>query len=298
MSREALVTLFVGIAIVGGSYFYFHKEPCEVPITYQIGMVDPRFGVSQDEFKNDITRAIKIWGEPRDTPLFVYDPKGEITVNLIYDIRQETTEKEKVLTAAIDQTSEAADSVRRQFYVLKADYERAEQEYENQVAAFNQAQDAYNKDVARWNSVGGAPKPQFDALTREKNRLLAWRNTLEKMRQEVNRLADTVNAYINKYNLLVANINSNVDEINNDGLAGTQFEEGVYTSDENGERITIYQFVDKVDLVRVLAHEFGHALALDHNANPISIMNPVNQSDTLTLSPDDLEALKTACGIK
>lgn len=298
MSREAVITLVIGVALVGGSYFYFHKEPCEAPITYQIGVVDPQFGISAEEFKSDIARATGIWGEPRGAPLFAYDPEGEVTINLIYDIRQEATDKEKVLSATIDQTSEAANSVRQQFYALKAEYEQASAKYTAQIQAFNQAQAAYNAQVEHWNSAGGAPKAQFDALTREKERLFAWRDTLEGMQQEVDRLAEAVNAYISKYNLLVARINANVNEINNDGLAGTQFEEGLYTVDKDGERITVYQFSDKTDLIRVLAHELGHALALDHNENPDSIMNPVNQSETLMLSSEDSEALKVRCNLE
>ena len=298
MSREALATLVVGIALVGGSYLYLHKGPCEAPISYTIGTVDPRFGVSHKEFQNDINQAIALWEKHSDTPLFAYGPEGTLTINLVYDIRQATTEKEKVLTAAIDQTTQTAASVREQYLALKDAYERTQEAYSAQVAAFNTAQNAYNKEVERWNSVGGAPQPQYEALTREQERLITLRSALEQKRLEVNELADTVNAFINKYNLLVARINADVNTINNDGLAGTQFEEGMYISDEDGERIDIYQFVDKVDLVRVLAHELGHALALPHNGNPDSIMNPVNQSDTLALSLEDLAALKAECGIE
>jgi predicted Zn-dependent protease len=88
-----------------------------------------------------------------------------------------------------------------------------------------------------------------------------------------------------------------VHTINNNGLVGTQFEEGVYISDKEGKRINIYQFDNNIDLVRVLAHELGHSLRLQHNANTNSIMNPLNQGQDLSLSPEDLQELKTACGL-
>ncbi|MFA6585424.1 MAG: matrixin family metalloprotease [Candidatus Paceibacterota bacterium] len=288
----------IGTVLVVGTFLYFKKGPCEEPLTYTIGTIDPRFGVAPETFKKDLTQAIGIWEKALGTPLFAESTKGAVTINLVYDIRQQTTQKEQVLNENISQTSQTADSVRREYAMLKAQYEQAHQAYEVQLAAFNEAQARYNAKVDHWNNAGGAPKEQYDALTAEKNNLLALRGALEQKRQEVNGLADTVNTFIKKYNLLVAYINSNINAINNDGLAGTQFEEGVYVSDENGQRINVYQFVNKTDLIRVLAHELGHALALGHNTNPDSIMNPVNTSESLTVSPEDLRDLKTACGIK
>ena len=298
MARKVLAFSILGTILIASSLLFLQKSPCETPITYKIGTIDPRFGVTLDDFKKNIVQAGGIWEKPVNKTLFTYDPNGTLTINLIYDSRQQITQKEQVLNANISQTSQTADSVRQQYTALKAEYEQAQQGYATQLAAFNQAQASYNAAVDHWNSVGGAPKAQYDALTAEKDSLLAQQGALEQKMVEVNQLADAVNAFINKYNLLVSYINSNVRAINNDGLAGTQFEEGVYISDGSGKRINIYQFENQVDLIRVLAHEMGHSLGLGHNANPNSIMNPVNQSDSLTASPEDLQELTAECGIK
>src|SRR3989344_4685261 len=292
MLRRIVLLSSIGTILVIGSFLYLHQGPCATPITYKIGAVDPRFGVTPDDFKKDVLQASNIWEKPIEKPLFAYDPKGTITINLIYDNRQQITQKESEPSANISQTSATAAAVKQQYSALRAQYEQAQQEYTTLWAQFKQAQAAYNAEVDHWNSVGGAPKPQYDVLTAGKNALLAQQNALEQKRQEVNGLAETVNAFIHRYNLLVSYINSNVNAINNDGLAGTQFEEGVYISDGSGKKINIYQFGNKIDLIRVLAHELGHALALEHNANPNSIMSPVNQSESLAVSPEDLEALK------
>lgn len=49
--------------------------------------------------------------------------------------------------------------------------------------------------------------------------------------------------------------------------------------------------------MRVLAHELGHALGLDHVDDKEAIMYQLNQGDNLTLSEADIKALKTKCGI-
>jgi predicted Zn-dependent protease len=301
MVRKVLTVVslsLLGTAIVVGSYFYFQKPPCDTPITYKIGTVDPRFGVTADAFKADIAQAAGIWDKSIDKTLFTYDPNGVLTVNLVYDSRQAITQKEQTLNANINQTSETADSIKQQYTALKAQYAQAQQQYTTGLAQFTAAQTSYNNEVDYWNNRGGAPTAEYNTLANEKNTLAAEQAALEQQREQVNQLADTINAFINKYNLLVSYINSDVRAINNDGLAGTQFEEGVYISDASGRRINIYQFENQVDLIRVLAHELGHSLGLAHNANPNSIMNPINQSTSLTPSPDDLAELNTACDIK
>lgn len=300
MTRRIVVLSGICAILIAGPlvfFEYFQKPPCDTPITYKIGTVDPRFGVATDTFETDIAQAASIWDRSINKTLFVYDPNGVLTVNLVYDSRQQITQQEQVLNSNINQTSQTAASIKQQYTALKAQYTQAEQDYTTELADYNQAQASYNAEVEHWNSVGGAPTAQYNALTAEKNSLTAQANALEQKRESVNQLADTINAFINKYNLLVSYINTNVRAINNDGLAGTQFEEGVYISDASGRTINIYQFENQIDLIRVLAHELGHSLGLWHNSNPASIMNPVNQSTSLTPSSDDLQELKTVCKI-
>lgn len=283
---------FAGVAAYGWQARYV---PCQEPIEYRIGTIDPRFGLSDEQVLSDIAQAAALWSDARGTPLFAYNPKGAVAINLIYDTRQQATQKAAELNEAIDETGRVASSVKQQYSALQASYNAAVAEYERQVEEFNDAQSAYNERVDYWNDKGGAPPPEYAKLSAQKRALTQQLDALEAKRREVNRQADQVNALIDKYNLLVDHINTNVDEINNNGLVDTQFEEGVYTEDASGKRIDIYQFDTKTTFLRVLAHELGHALGLDHTEGSDSIMNPVNRGEGFALTAEDLAELAELC---
>lgn len=299
LKRNGFALLLL-LIVAGFGYYYFtyvYKGPCEAPILYRLGSIDPRFGVSTTTFEKDIEQASGIWGNAIDRDLFQYDPSGPLVINLVYDIRQQATQQENKLASINEEYGSQADAVKEQYVTLEEKYRTLEKEYRDQLNALQAAWDVYNRNVAYWNGRGGAPKKEYNTLTAERDKLVAEQNSLEAKRQELNTLAGEINSLIDQYNGLVKQINANVDTINSDGIAGTQFEQGVYISDESGRRINIYQFDNQTYFIRVLTHELGHALGLGHNNNPESIMNPLNQSESLTLTPEDIESLKAECGI-
>ena len=111
-------------------------------------------------------------------------------------------------------------------------------------------------------------------------------------------LVDTINSMVVVINEIASNNNLDiVDQQNIGNTLGREFCEGLYEY-KNGKRsITIYQYDNEYRLVRVLAHEFGHALGLNHSKSAEAVMYPLIRSDSLALTADDIAALKEHCKI-
>jgi hypothetical protein len=272
---------------------YVYAAPCNRPIPYKIGTFDDRFGINETEFHKMVGEASGLWSEAAGKNVFVYDPDARLTVNLIFDERQALSNQNQKLQSEVAETQDSASDIKAGYESLEAAYKKDEATYNTALTRFEKEQDAYNTSVDYWNARGGAPKKEFDKLVEQKRLLNTSATSLENMRKALNTKADEINALINQYNVLVRAANQHINTINQ--TAGKEFDEGEYISDKEGKRINIYEFPSQIKLERVLAHEFGHALGLDHNENFDSIMYYLNSSQNTALTADDRAALHKLC---
>jgi len=260
-----LIKNILALAVLGAIIFVFQNQigrsylnlrdrffPCDFPIGYSVGTIDPRFNVSETVFEADIKSATDIWNKASSKILFIEKPNGNLKINLVYDTRQATTQKLNNLNSQITSGKNSYESLKTEYDMLKADIlaTRDNVQTENDVVIINQK-------IAKLNNLA----------------------------QKINQSVSDVNAKVRQYN--------SAGEI-----LGGQFEEGLYESDSSGQKIDIYEFKNKNNLIRVLAHELGHALSLDHSNDPSSIMYYINSGTNLTLSADDIRMLREHCGVK
>jgi len=270
--------------------------PCTYPIQYSVGTFDARFGVSKSDFLKAIDQASAIWEGTINRNLFTYNANvDELKVNLIYDERQLETQERSVLDTQIDAVQAQYNAKRTELAEVRQSYNAAATEYQSFITQFNQRAQAYVEQVEYWNKRGGAPKETYAQLQQEKNALSALHDTLEVKRVALIELSNQLRTVTDEVNALAREANVSIDVYNHGQFVGKEFDAGLYIQDTQGKRINIYQFETRDKLVRVLAHELGHALGLPHNDNPQSIMYALNSSSNEKPTGNDIASLKSVC---
>jgi chromosome segregation ATPase len=247
----------------------FYQSACDTPIRYRIGFVDERFNISEKEFLSDIQQAGEIWGSVVKKKLFVYDPKGALIMNLVYDERQ-------ALNNQINQYQNTLNNQKNQINPEIAQYEK-------DVENFDQRKNSLNEEIQNWNNKGGASPDVYNQIINEQQALQAEAERLNSTADRLKQSTEIFNANVNKLNVTVNDLNQTLVQ---------KPEEGLYDGEKN--EIYIYFLTDQNELIHTLAHEMGHALSMNHTPYPNSIMYSF-VSKTIKPSNEDVEALQQHC---
>ncbi len=276
----------------------FGLAPCQKPLTYTLGRIDSDFGLSQNEFLKILSEAESVWEKATNKNLFQYSVAGKMKINLIYDERQSGTSLQKDINQNIERNKSYYDSLVREYQILKSSYESGLANFNAEVSSLNNQKDQLEKEISRWNKKGGAPKEVYENLKAEGDALYNLSENLKRKQTELNNKISEINNTAMEINKLAKEINLNVTDYNQISRdIGVEFDEGAYVEDTTGKSINIYQYGDIMQLKRVLAHELGHALGLDHVEDPRALMYRLNAGENLELKNDDKAELKKVCKI-
>jgi len=247
---------------------YASLDPCKKAITYRVESVDKRFNLDLEEVVDYSKTAAEIWNKEYGRDLFTYSEVGDLSINMVFDERQQASNKISKLDKGVN--------------VEKSKLDGLIKEHRVNVTNFKGRLAKHNQTVESWNSQGGAPEEEFKKLSDEQNKL-------ESEADSLNKQAGQLNLANEDYNLQVGALNEAIDDFNQD--LDAKPEEGLFIGEEN--RIEIYFNNNRDELIHTLAHELGHARGLDHNNNSKSVMYPFSTKVVTTSNEDIVDLIET-----
>src|SRR3989344_2502126 len=87
MGKIPGIILVALLAFLGFEVYTKTYNPCDTPILYKIGTVDPKFGLTLNEVKTNTKEAADILNIAYGNTLFSNSDEGELTVNFVFDER-------------------------------------------------------------------------------------------------------------------------------------------------------------------------------------------------------------------
>jgi hypothetical protein len=253
------------------------RAPCQVPLSWHVERLDPRFGLSALEAQRAVEAAASMWARALGgTALFPHEEGGELAIRFVYDERQQRGVARREQQARVDERDARIDA-------RGESLARAVERLDREIAR-------HNATVAEWNRRGGAPPEVAAELQDREADLGARERSLHRQIEELNREVAARNLQVET---LARDFPSEVVESGRYGeTVRRRFNRITSVSDRE---IRIFRFEDRDDLVMLLAHELGHALGLDHAPTPGAVMSAVHSEAVRDLQPVDLALLRERC---
>ena len=294
MRSPYLAVLF--IVLIGSGAFWYQStaNECPAPLLYRLGEIDPAFDLSAEQAMTYVSKAEAVWEDRVDGELFRYDEAASFTIDFVFDERQASANSEVSQREGLDEKWAENEIVLKTVESLQRDYKSLSESYDRRVSNYEKDLSQYNTEVGKYNDRGGAPEAVFEKLESDRQELGRESEKLSKVVIELNELAASINKLSDKGNILVDDYNQDVNQYNTEFGFVKEFTQGDY----QGDRIHIYKFSSEAEVVRVLAHEFGHALGINHVEGSSSLMYYLLEktSDAPALSALDLMTYQAVCG--
>ncbi|SEM29502.1 matrixin family metalloprotease [Acinetobacter sp. DSM 11652] len=268
------------------------QHPIDQRLRYRIGFIDPRFQLDTVALRQITQEAANIWENQTQQKYFVYDPNARLTINLIFDERQNESNYRKHTLKQFENSKSLADQMRLQLEQESQQLEFLKQQIEQQQHNYSNDLDQHNNFVHHINGLNTSiTDSQLQQINNSKTRLTQQKLGIESNIERFNILRTELNDKVEKFNQSQHQQRKAINEFNQ-VFQAKMFHKGEF----NGREINIYEFQSIDELRITLAHEFGHALGLQHTNDPNALMYPILEKQNFSnfkLTTADLELLKS-----
>lgn len=302
-------TFLLLIGISAGFYFLTYEKmdkafagtssPCEEPLSYRIGQIDSRFGLTEREVQEAMQDAAVLWSDAMGRPVAIASEDGEIDVTFVYDGRQQMVDGEMRFRERINSENIRMNQLQRDYERDRELFDQRSVEYVELAKQASQKLNELNNWVEEKNNSGGFQEEEVSEFENRKEEVERLQLQVTRERTELDKLAEQINRDTDQLNRLIDQNNQLVEEYNEEYSGEGRFTKATYQNASDGGIITVNMFLNKKELTLILAHELGHALGMDHVSNPKSVMySQMGQQElfpVVQLTPEDLNAIKESC---
>ncbi|WP_340104389.1 matrixin family metalloprotease [Rhodohalobacter sp. 8-1] len=308
-----IILIFITMFLAAGVYIFqpisagveaFKKTaPCSQPLRYSIGTIDPRFSISQPELEEAVHIAVNTWNSGTERPLLSKSDgsprSGDIVIRLVYDDRQERTDREIRFRERIRSQQIRLDRRQLLHHEKRETFEERSLQYKKLAERTSDSLGNLNAWVEEKNDNGGFAGTDLEELERRKEEVTNAQEQIRRKQQELDLLARAINREMDELNGKFDEHNDLIKRYNEEFAGDLRFAKATYQKINDGGVVTVNQFMNKKELTLILAHELGHALGLDHLQLPESIMHSQMGAQKLNpgiqLTPEDIDAVRLLC---
>lgn len=244
-------------------------SPLDTRLRYRIAEVDPRFKLSIEQVKTISQQATQIWQDGTGQDYFVYDPNAQLAIHLIYDERQMESEQRREHLSQLASNQQHWQEKKQQLDQIEQEIIQSKQFLDLKQQQLNQQIQHYNQEQqnARQHPSSFANPEYFQQRQRDLEQNV---QTLQQEIAQYNQRIMQLNQQVDELNALDQQLNASVSQYKQ-RFKPHLFHKGLF----NGKQILIYEFESADDLRLTIAHEFGHALGLQHADDPQALMHPI-----------------------
>lgn len=274
-------------------------SPCRQPLSFHVGEIDSRFGIQRQEVLEQASEAARLWSDAAGQPVIQHAKNGNITVNFVYDERQQHTDAERRFRERIRSNQIQLDQLKAEHERRREKFDQRTEEYRELAKQTSAELNALNNWISEKNESGGFTEKELEQFEQRKREVEQIQGRIKQEEEQLAGMAKNINDEMERLNQRFEENNRLIDQYNERFAGDMRFTKATYQKTTTGGFITVNQFTSKQELVLILAHEMGHALDLGHHSSPASIMhNRMGEQDIYPIvqaTNDDRQAVQALC---